>query len=162
MCQECYTAAGGETEIHISEERHPLYHCPHCRADQKTFWTHISTPENLTRYLFPYDKLIRDTYNDVSLSKEEKKAKLQQFERDINFLKDNIMRYVTDDNKSAVNRIFDNYIGEHGSINDAIMGLEMGEARASEEKLELGDDKPVKTGTGDNLQPKTGSLARRE
>lgn len=116
-----------------------------------------SSPEFLKRELYFYDKIIMDTFNDEGLSKEEKIAKLKVIESEIIFYKKYFMRDVTDSNKLAVNRIFDNYIGEHGSINDAIMGLEMEEARAEREpRRDLGDLRPVKRSPG--LQPKYGSI----
>lgn len=161
VCEQCLTDAGGETQLPISDERHPLYHCPSCRGDQRSFWSHIANPSTLQHYLVDYDKIIMDIFNDEQLSKEQKIAKLQQIKNDIIFLKENLEIYVTETNKYEVNKIFDYYIGEHGSINDAIIGLEMEEEHAArEEESRFDETKPAKR--GDVLQPKTGSLARRE
>lgn len=163
VCEQCLTAAGGENQLPISDERHPLYICPSCRGDHRSFWSHIANPSTLQHYLYlvDYDKIIMDIFNDEQLSKEQKIAKLQQIKNDIIFLKENLEIYVTEADKYEVNKIFEDYIGEQGSINDAIIGLEMEKEHAArEEESKFDETKPAKR--GDVLQPKTGSLARRE
>lgn len=136
--------------------------CPKCRADITTSWRDISTPSELRKYLSGYDKIITDVVTDERLSPEEKRAKIMKIKDDIELLKQHIeeMKYVADENKGQVNSIFEDYIGENGSIDDTLFSIEADAeyaARADEEGQDKYELTPVKR-TG--AQPKSGSLAR--
>jgi len=75
------------------------------------------SPEYLKRRLDGYYyRKIKDTFNDERLSKEEKIANLLHIKGEISSLKKEVMSSVKgDENLAAVNRIFEDYIGENGS-----------------------------------------------
>jgi hypothetical protein len=102
--------------------------CPLCKTDIPASWTDVSTPGGLEAYLSDYDEIITNivTATDEQLSEEKKKEDINKIKTDITLLK----RYVaikdrvTEANKLAVNRIFEDYIGENGRIEDALSSIE--------------------------------------
>jgi len=99
-----------------------------------------------------YYRKIKDTFNDERLTKEQKIAKLLHIKGEISSLKEEVMTSVKGaENLAAVNRIFEDYIGENGRIVEHLSSIE---ADAKHHR-ELGDTTKV---TRKGAQPIRGSL----
>ena len=134
--------------------------CPLCTTDIPESWTTVSTPGGLEDHLNDYDEIITNIATDEQLSEEKKKEDINKIKTDITLLKRYvaIMNRVTEANKLAVNRIFEDYIGENGIIAEHLSSIEADAeyaARAHETEQDQYELTPVKR-KGD--QPGSGSL----
>jgi hypothetical protein len=138
--------------------------CPLCTTDIPVSWTDVSTPDGLKEYLSGYDGKITTIVTDEQLSEEKKKEDINKIKTDITLLERYvaIMNRVTEANKLAVNRIFEDYIGENGRIDEALFSIQKDEEHAAETAAARGEEAlEFRSMQRRGDQPTSGSLARR-
>ena len=109
-----------------------------------------------------YYRKIKDTFNDERLTKEQKIAKLLHIKGEISSLKEEVLTSVKGaENLAAVNRIFEDYIGENGRIVEHLSSIEADAKHHAAAVRELGDTTAL-IRTGDEQDhPIRGSLVRK-